>query len=313
MLVALIAAGVIASAPDQTGATTTLPPAISAIPGEPADLSTGRTNTMTDPWTAIDVPDGARFNEMIRSEDRLVAVGSTGDIAHAWFSTNGAAWNPASQFEPAGDAGSSKLDHVVSWGGATVGIGEAGSRPGVWIAQRPAAWDFQGQTGLGPGFVPDIVAGNQLLALLATEDGREGWVSDDGVAWSSLGRLEGLTDVVVESYAAHDGWYFAMGSKNPDRSPAIYRSSDGRSWSPVSGFGVNSPSIAGAVMDLAPTDKGLIAVGWKATEQGSVPAIWTSSDGVSWTRSELDSDRAFSIGQADISVTELNARSFPSA
>jgi hypothetical protein len=133
----------------------------------------------------------------------------------------------------------------------------------------------------------DLVAGPQLLAI--AENGPEpissvGWVSDDGVAWTSLGQLGTLDDLYVMTLAATEEWYLAGGQERCDAQPcraAVYRSRDGFTWERASGseFGALSTGW-GTVLDIATTGNGLLAVGSTDDEL----AIWTSIDGSQWNR-----------------------------
>ncbi len=68
------------------------------------------------------------------------------------------------------------------------------------------------------------------------------------------------------------------GSSPVTRRPAVWRSTDGRSWDVLAGTG-----LTGDVTGLLARDGGLLAVGRPAGATGD-GAVWRSSDGARWTR-----------------------------
>lgn len=132
-------------------------------------------------------------------------------------------------------------------------------------------------------------------AVGSVTDGRTAavaWTSADGTRWgrSDLDDGDGLASV-ASAGARRQGVLVVVGtvtSRSGDRDGHIWTSRDGATWSvatvPAGGPGDQSlTSVAGGPL-------GFVAAGL----DGAVPGIWTSPDGLGWTRAGgpfLDSER----------------------
>jgi hypothetical protein len=123
-------------------------------------------------------------------------------------------------------------------------------------------------------------------------DGRV-WTSVDGITWNATGDdQESLIQGAVLPLALVDTGQrlVAVGAAcdDPERScpvrPAVWTSPDGAVWTRVphqqTVFG-----SAGGIHDVVVTDTGVVAVGSVCAGESCRPAVWTSSDGLTWIRS----------------------------
>ncbi len=106
------------------------------------------------------------------------------------------------------------------------------------------------------------------------------WFSADGRLWEEP-VLDVFDALVVSGVAATRDTYFVLASPNPDRGPAgdpqLFRSSDGRSWLPISADLPRNPQIGSAA-------GGLVMAGG---ESGGLVLRW-SADGESWADAAID-------------------------
>ena len=139
------------------------------------------------------------------------------------------------------------------------------------------------------------------------------WVSPDGLEWvRAWDGMEterdiaayGQFDVQMQAVTvATDGTLVAVGSMLDDQGAAVaavWTSIDGTTWDRVP----HDPSIFGGDGDLELTmwdvvadTSGFVAVGGERQSGAMHPALWTSPDGLSWTRVELDSATADYAGR----------------
>ena len=117
------------------------------------------------------------------------------------------------------------------------------------------------------------------------------WTSSDGVSWSRVAHDEALFGgegtQEMSSVTVGGPGLVAVGSDSPDNDSdaAVWTSSDGVSWSRVAHdealFGGEGTQEMSSVTVGGP---GLVAVGSDSPDNDSDAAVWTSSDGVSWSR-----------------------------
>jgi len=183
-----------------------------------------------------------------------------------------------------------------------VGIGALGSATYVYSTTDGSAWDgyevappaLDGQllldaTGTPPqliavgssGRVP--VAENQFLGMATL------WTSADWVTWEQLlvGTPGALEAIAYDS----EGERFVAGGRQVDPAgelsgqPAVWLSSDGRTWSPV----IIDPRL-GLVSDVATTNGVIFAVGHVGDGATSTTVVWESRDGMTWAATALVND-----------------------
>ena len=117
------------------------------------------------------------------------------------------------------------------------------------------------------------------------------WTSPDGIAWSRVPHDEavfgGEAEQVMTSVTAGGPGLVAVGSGGPiaSRKAAVWTSPDGIAWSRVphdeATFGGERGQEISSVTVGGP---GLVAVGWAAPGDDHDGAVWTSPDGITWSR-----------------------------
>ena len=141
----------------------------------------------------------------------------------------------------------------------------------------------------GPGLVAAGYESSDAFLVAAV------WTSPDGVTWSRVphddavfGSASGPTALRIDSVTAGGPGLVAVGSEFSDAAgldAAVWTSPDGVSWSRVPHddaiFGGYNNQVMEWVVAGGP---GLVAVGWDLSGADGEPAVWTSADGLTWTR-----------------------------
>ncbi len=148
----------------------------------------------------------------------------------------------------------------------------------------------------GAGMGSVTIGGPGLVAVGSVElegDGSSAvvWTSVDGITWSRVADDEavfgGPRSIGMESVTAGGPGLVAVGSADPHDSEdgLVWTSVDGMSWSRVPDeeaiFGGPGEQWIGGVTAGGP---GVVAVGWELVGFGADAAVWTSVDGISWSR-----------------------------
>jgi hypothetical protein len=138
------------------------------------------------------------------------------------------------------------------------------------------------------------------------------WISTDGVTWESveartsgldLGRFTMATsgpEIGVEGVAYGPGGFVAYGWARPDGrlTATLWRSADGRTWERVpapAGFDTEGLMLPGLrLMAIAGSEDGYLLGGTIYGRPAPRAAIWSSPDGLTWTRA--DGDEVFDVG-----------------
>ena len=249
----------------------------------------------------------------------VVAVGSDSSIgnqdAAAWTSRDGTAWTrvASSSFSGAGDQ---EISGVAPNGSSVVGVGWDGSGgnfdAAVWqsngvtwsrVAPDPTTFGGPGNQVMnrvargGPGFV--------AVGFSTTADGSTNgavWTSKDGAAWSRAPDdptvFGGAGDQRIRGVTAFNSGLVAVGfdTGNGSKDAAVW-TSDGVTWSRVPAdpavFGsVTNPGSNQEMVSVTQFGSELVAVGQDGSlgdsdgdkDDDSDAAIWTSKDGLHWTR-----------------------------
>jgi hypothetical protein len=181
----------------------------------------------------------------------FVAVGFAGSDAAAWTSPDGTTWSRIPQDERVfGVQLIQRMNSVTAGGPGLVAVGSEGAF---------------GPAGLGTAAV---------------------WTSVDGVTWSRVAHDEavfgGEGPLEMVSVTAGGSGLVAVGSAGSDA--AVWTSPDGITWSRVphdeAVFGGEGSSTMRGVTAGGP---GLVAVG-SAGSTDRDAAVWTSPDGITWSR-----------------------------
>ena len=146
----------------------------------------------------------------------------------------------------------------------------------------------------GPGLV---AVGSDGLDHMPTSQGKEGadaavWTSVDGLSWSRVpddpSVFGGLGNQIMKSVIAGGPGLVAVGSDRPgswSSVAAAWTSVDGVSWSRVphdeAVFGGDGIQLMVSVIAGGP---GLVAVGMAGAPLNFEAAVWTSVDGIDWSR-----------------------------
>lgn len=118
------------------------------------------------------------------------------------------------------------------------------------------------------------------------------WVSSDGSVWNRVETdpsfVDGaMTDVVW--YEA-EGVFVAVGTHVSEG--AVWHSADGISWSRVALLTFSGPGGGIELDSIVTLGTGLLAIGREWLDAGSfIGAQWTSDDGTSWERVDLDDEQ----------------------
>jgi hypothetical protein len=256
----------------------------------------------------------------------LVAVGSDnllGGRAAVWTSPDGITWSRVPHDEAVfGGDGSQIMNGVTAAGPGLVAVGYSGPEEGeldaaVWTSPDGITWsrvphDEAVFGGKGPVIMNSVTAGGPGLVAV----GRAGpmtpqeavpvWTSPDGITWSRVPDDEAVFPglMEIESVTAGGPGLVAVGYDSAEESGAVWTSPNGITWSRVPNdeavFGGEGRQLLNGVTvwerDL------LVAVGSVMGPESVHSIVWTSPDGISWSRVPRDAD-AFGPGQVINSVT----------
>jgi hypothetical protein len=224
-----------------------------------------------------------------------------------------------------GDDGQSGMSSVTVGGPGLVAVGWSKESAAVWTSVDGVTWSrvpydesvFGGEdismrsvTVGGPGLVA-VGWDGELIADIPDTDAAV-WTSVDGVTWSRVPHNEGIFGAAfMMSVTAGGPGLIAVGMDGPwgDGDAAVWTSVDGFTWSRVPHDemvfgGVDSQVI----QDVTVGGPGLVAVGMDGgrgpwdNNPGSNAAVWTSVDGVTWSR-VLDDDAVFSSGGIQVMLS----------
>lgn len=318
---------------------TTVPPVVPATP-------------MT--WDRIDDPvafggvDGVRLMTDIAVRDGIaVAVGADGADdglffdAAVWYSVDGVTWNRVPHDEAVfGGDGHQRMNAVVALESGFLAVGSDGDVPG---APAPTF----------PGDLRDIDSSWDWGDSRGVESNAAVWRSDDGISWVRVPHVGAFSEAnggaVMSDVALGESGLVAVGlvfgrtepfaiyrlgelpdlgggdlaepsDVDIDVDAAVWRSSDGVSWSRVSAedetFG--GDTVRQSMNAVTAGGPGFVAVGqegfdflgfdeWTPTSGNNtdgrdhvadnVAAVWTSPDGETWTRVANEPSLAHSGGE----------------
>ncbi len=240
----------------------------------------------------------------------LVAVGwdeSGGDSdAAVWTSPDGIIWSRVPHDETVlGGTGDQAMENVTAGGPGLVAVGREG--PGgdlnaaVWTSPDGIIWSrvpddeavfggegiqvMWGVTAAGPGLV---AVGSEFSG---DDDDAAVWTSSDGITWSRVpdddGVLGGEGIQVMEGVTAGGPGLVAVGwdESGGDLNAAVWTSPDGIIWSRVPH---HEAVLGGAgdqqMLSVTTAGPGLVGAGFDASDDDWDAAVWTSSDGITWSR-----------------------------
>lgn len=229
-------------------------------------------------------------------------LGSTASIAGAvWTSPDGLEWtrSPDEAGVFSGEGGR-ELNAVAAGGPGLVALGQDVIGAAVWTSPDGLAWtrvpDATGVLGGSQDLNGFVAAGGQLVAVGSSYD-NDGpglsatvWTSPDGTNWARQfipqydpAEVHASMNAVIEGGPG----LIAVGfvSTGDDEDAAVWTSPDGVTWTRVphdeAVFGGSGYQSMNAVTVGGP---GLVAVGQDSSGDGVGAAVWTSPDGVAWTK-----------------------------
>ncbi|NIA25677.1 MAG: hypothetical protein GWP04_08925 [Gammaproteobacteria bacterium] len=269
-------------------------------------------------WT----PTGGNANAAIGGGDLDAAV---------WTSSDGVAWSRVVGDDAAlGGEGFEQMLSVTAGGPGLVAVGSVmssldGSRDAAaWASPDGVTWTrVRGNDAAlgGEGFQQmfDVTAGGPGLVAVGMDSAGGDmdaavWTSSDGLTWSRMSEedaaLGGADEQVMASVSAGGPGLVAVGmdSAGGGADAAVWTSPDGVTWTRVPGDeavfgGVGRQEMA----SVSAGGPGLVAVGSDASGPGGDvdAAVWTSPDGVTWTR--IPGDETVFGGASDQMMLSVTA------
>jgi len=254
--------------------------------------------------------DGYQFMESVAAGGPgLVAVGYFGpgdDIdAVVWTSPDGVTWSRVPHDETVfGGDDYQYMFSVTAGGPGLVAVGSDSSCAAVWTSPDGFTWSRvpHDETVFGdpPQRMKSVTAGGPGLVAVGEHVSSDGvdaavWTSADGLTWSRVPHDEtvfgGDDWPTMESVTAGGPGLVAVGYAGPSNATyaAVWTSPDGLTWTRVphdeTVFGYYNNLQMYSVTAGGP---GVVAVGfdnsWDESSQRFAAAVWTSPDGLTWTR-----------------------------
>jgi hypothetical protein len=260
---------------------------------------------------------GSFMEDVTAGGPGLVAVGQSEPNAAVWTSVDGTTWTRVPHDEEVfgGEVGpvvgGTQMHSVTVGGPGFVAVGSEGSPDGgvdaaVWTSVDGITWSrvphdesiFGGGTdGYYGQSMSSVTAGGPGLVAVGSDVGRAAvWTSVDGIIWSRVpdhdvfATASGMNSVTV-------GGPGLVAVGEAENAAAVWTSPDGNSWSRVRhdeavfGEGVDTDWDV-AINSVTADAGGLVAVGSDPDTEGV--AVWTSIDGLIWSRAPGD-EAAFGV------------------
>jgi class 3 adenylate cyclase len=256
-------------------------------------------------------PGNQRINRLLSSSrNGFIAVGEDGSSgrpdAAVWTSENGETWTRRASEALVEDGGQAMLG-VAEGGPGFIAVGYRGEGgtldAAVWTSEDGREWAaIKGDPDLeGPGNeVMNRVAQTDFGLVAVGYHGMGGdrdaaaWVSDDGFAWNRAKVPEEPDDdgtQEMRGIAASGQTLVAVGEDGLAGSydAAAWFSKDGMRWHRRK----QSPEVFGGpgeqiMTSLVASERGFVAVGWATVSSDLDAQVWTSEDGMEWSRLGYD-------------------------
>lgn len=245
-----------------------------------------------------DFPIESILSAVAANDSRYVAVGRNGQSATAWSSSDGATWQATSSKAAFAET-PLRLTSVVAWHDGFVAGGFKGndffSADGAfWVSADGLTWQQAPDSSeLHDARVVSVSTGGPGLVAVGQAGPADHpgpavvWTSSDGMSWQRVPDGPLLHDMRIQAVANVPGiGIVAVGQNLAGSTGSVLTSPDGLHWtkapsSPVFG----RPGIQLRMYDVAAGPHGAVIVG-TVTEglQYGVAAVWTSADGITWTR-----------------------------
>jgi hypothetical protein len=212
-----------------------------------------------------------------------VVVGED-DAGHAgaWWSTDGASWQPASVEGHGGANGFTVMTAVVPFGTKLVAVGwtdpSSGHTSGTNLAQS---------TPLGPPLADVAPPGRSSIQRAdtceahVTNANADVWTTTDGRRWARIPESPQLDGDPMNAVVVHRNDLVAAGGADGIGRSASWTSTDGATWK----RNPNSKLLRhGWIRALAASNESVLAIAAKGCTTTAPPSpIWRSLDGLTWS------------------------------
>ncbi|MEE8492106.1 MAG: hypothetical protein V3S60_10715 [Acidimicrobiia bacterium] len=270
-------------------------------------------------WSRVFVFGGATMRSVTVGGPGLVAVGQAGPgedgegSAAVWTSPDGAIWTRVPH--DAALFGGADMESITVGGPGLVAVGEdADGDAVVWTSADGVTWSRVFHHEGGGATMNSVTVGGPGLVAVGSDGGGQTessnavvWTSPDGIDWSRVPHNEAIfggpayrlgvesAHVGMTSVSAGGPGLVAVGWDWPHA--AVWTSVDGITWARVphdeamQSASCSPPSgscFDGAVglfmRSVTVGGPGLVAVGFDGHPDAENAVVWTSDDGVTWSR-----------------------------
>jgi len=244
------------------------------------------------------MPENTELAAVAANAHLYVAVGLNGKTATAWASTDGSTWTQATESE-AFAAEPLRLTSVTAWSGGFAAAGYEGyefgtARAAFWISPDGLTWRRAPDSPeLADSRAWSITGGGPGLVAVGTPgpSDRPGpaavWTSSDGLTWRRAPSDPVFTGARMRTVtSAPRIGLVAAGEDLAGDTGAVWVSADGQTWKRApSGPDLGRAGIQVRMYAAIGGGPGVVVAGTadEGVQYGEA-VIWTSPDGLAWTR-----------------------------
>ena len=233
----------------------------------------------------------------VGADGTIVAVGRQGTLPIAWTSSDGVSWTVHRVPILGSDGVAERMTTVIAvpdgfLAGGSVGPETLARHARFWHSTDGLAWtavaddatafndaEVLGIAALGQGFVAVGPTGEAFKTT-----GSVAWTSPDGEHWTRIDAPD-LRTGRAASLAAGPHGLVAVGAAIDERTAMAWTSPDGKTWTQAP----DEPALLHSggfikMNDVTVADGAFFAVGEYLGLQRPTMVVWSSPDGVTWTR-----------------------------